>query len=171
VKIAGALCVMSLGLPWIITNGTSSNLIPGYFVPGFCRTVVGYDGWSSMECDPGFVGAPIFLPGSTGSTGAGAETTGRFGIVAALVSMLFTMRTGNRKLLGYGGLGLLWTAALSTGTGGMTSGVLVAWMASGVLLWQGFGSPRNYRMENVEITRSRANTSASVMATDKMSVM
>jgi hypothetical protein len=136
-KIAAGLCVLSFGLPWIITNGTSSSLIPGWFTPGFCTTSVGYDGWSSMSCDPGFVGAPIFLPGSQGSTGAGAETTGRFGLAAALVSILFASRTGNRKMLGYGGLALLWTAALSTGTGGITSGVLVAWVASGILLWQG----------------------------------
>jgi hypothetical protein len=140
-NVAGALCVMSLGLPWVITNGTSSTLIPGWYTPGFCRTVVGYDGWSSMECDPGFVGAPIFLPGSTGSTGAGAETAGRFGIVAALASILFAIRSGTRRVLGYGGIALLWTAGLSTGVGGMTSGVLVAWMAAAILLWQGsFGN-------------------------------
>jgi hypothetical protein len=112
-------------------------MIPGWYNPGLCRTVVGYDGWSSMECDTGFVAAPIFLPGSTGSTGAGAETTGRFGIAAALGSILFASRTRNRKLLGYGGFALLWTAALSTGAGGITSGVLVAWIASAILLWQG----------------------------------
>jgi hypothetical protein len=136
-KVAGGLCVLSLGLPWVITNGTSSSMIPGWFTPGFCRTVVGYDGWSSMECDPGFVGAPIFLPGSQGSTGAGAETAGRFGIVAALASILFATRSGKRKILGYGAIALLWTAALSTGVGGMTSGVLVAWIAAAILLWQG----------------------------------
>ena len=136
-RVAGALCVLSLGLPWVITNGTSSNLIPGWYNPGFCRTVVGYDGWSSMECDAGTIGAPILVPGTQGSTGAGAETTGRFGIAAALVSMLFSKRTGNRKLLGFGGLALLWTAALSTGVGGVTSGVFVAWIASAILLWQG----------------------------------
>jgi hypothetical protein len=136
-KIAAGLCVLSFGLPWIITNGTSSSLIPGWFTPGFCSTSIGYDGWSSMSCDPGFVGAPMFIPGSQGSTGAGAQTTGRFGIAAALVSLFLSRQTGNRKLLGYGGFALLWTAALSTGTGGITSGVLVAWMASGILLWQG----------------------------------
>jgi hypothetical protein len=137
IKVAGALCVMSLGLPWVITNGTSSTLIPGWYVPGFCRTVTGYDGWSSMECDPGFVGAPILNPGTTGSTGSGAETAGRFGIVAALASILFASRSGKRKFLSYGGIALLWTAGLSTGVGAMTSGVLVAWMAAAILLWQG----------------------------------
>jgi hypothetical protein len=140
-KVAGALCVMSLGLPWVITNGTSSNMIPGWYTPGLCRSVVGYDGWSSMECDPGFVGAPIFLPGTTGSTGAGAETSGRFGIVAALASILFAYRSLNRKILGYGAIALLWAAGLSTGVGGMTSGVLVAWMAAVILLWQGSYGP------------------------------
>ncbi len=154
-KVAGGLCVLSLGLPWVITNGTSSTMIPGWYTPGFCRTVVGWDGWSSMECDPGFVGAPIFLPGSQGSTGAGSETAGRFGIVAALVSILFATRSGNRKLLGYGAIALLWSAALSTGTGGMTSGVLVAWIASAILLWQGsFGRKLQTKLGSRTVTKS-----------------
>jgi hypothetical protein len=136
-KLASALCVLSLGLPWIITNGTSSSYLPGWYVPGFCRSVIGYDGWASMECDPGFVGVGMVLPGSQGSTGAGAETPGRFGIFAALASILIASRTGKRKYLGYGGIALLWMAGLSTGAGGITSGVLVAWMASAILLWQG----------------------------------
>jgi hypothetical protein len=157
-KVAAALCVMSLGLPWVITNGTSSTLIPGWYVPGFCRTVVGYDGWSSMECDPGFVGVPILNPGTTGSTGSGAETAGRFGIVAALVSILFASRTGKRTCLGYGGVALLWVAGLSTGVGGLTSGVLVAWIAAAILLWQGsFGRLLRKKLERTSPLESLLN--------------
>jgi hypothetical protein len=137
--IASGLLVLSLGLPWVFTQGTSSTYLPGWYSPGFCRTVVGWDGWSSMECDPGFVGAGMVVPGTQGSTGSGREHTGRFGITAALASVVVAARTGRRRVLAYGAGALLLTTGLSTGVGSVTSGVFLAWIAGALLLRAGVG--------------------------------
>jgi hypothetical protein len=139
-RVAACLIFVSLGLPWYYAQGTDSSYIPTWYVPGFCRSVVGYDGWRTMECDPGFIGGGISLPGTQGTTGSGASHTSRFGLAFALVMIAVAARTAKKKYLLVGAIGMAFVSALSTGFGGgTTSGVLVGWMATALMLWSGFG--------------------------------
>jgi hypothetical protein len=137
-RIAAFLIVVSLGLPWFYAQGTDSSYIPGWFVAGYCTTHYDPDGWASSDCVPGTIGAPILLPGTQGTTGSGASHTSRFGIVFALVMIAIAARTGKKKCLVIGAVGMAFVTGLSSGLGGgTTSGVFVGWMAIALLLWSG----------------------------------
>jgi hypothetical protein len=142
-RIVLGLLVLSLGLPWVILQGTDSTLIPGWYNPGFCRTTYDYDGWASMDCSPGTIGPPIFLPGTSGTTGAGAEHSGRFGLIGAAAAVAYALRTGKRRFLRPAALGLAFVTGLSTGTSALTSGVTVAWAAIAMMLVASKRSQRN----------------------------
>jgi hypothetical protein len=133
-RIALGLLVLSLGLPWVILQGTDGTYIPGWFNPGMCSTSYDIDGWASMDCTPGTIGIPINIPGTAGTTGAGAEHSGRFGLIGALAAVVYALRTGQRRFLRPAAFGLMFVTGLSTGTRALTSGVMVAWVAVGLLL-------------------------------------
>lgn len=135
--VAAGLIVLSLGMPWIFLQGTDSSFIPGWFLPGTCVTVYDLDGWASSDCTPGTVAPGILLPGTRGTTGAGMEHSGRFGLAWGLLMTIIGLQTGRRHLLTWGGLGLGLVTGLSTGGGGVTSGVLLAWAASALLIISG----------------------------------
>ncbi len=135
--IAAGLIIVSLGMPWIFVSGTDSTYVPGWFVPGFCTTVYDLDGWAFSECTQGVVNPGLYLPGTNGSTGAGLEHTGRFGLAWALVMIAMAHRTGHKRYLLWGGVGLGLVTGLSTGTGVVTSGVTLAWVASAILIGTG----------------------------------
>ncbi|WP_353647676.1 hypothetical protein ABLG96_12290 [Nakamurella sp. A5-74] len=60
---AGALALLALGLPW-----TTASFVPGYYSPGFCTTTYDADGYGSMYCSTGFIGAGYNNPASPGFT-------------------------------------------------------------------------------------------------------
>jgi hypothetical protein len=137
-RIAAALIVLSLGLPWYYAQGTDTVYIPGWYAPGLCYTHYDYDGWASTICDPGFISPGFVNPGTAGSTGAGMEHSARFGLVFALVTIAVAARTGRRRVLLAGATALALVAGISAGFGGgTTSGVFVAWMAIALLIWSG----------------------------------
>jgi hypothetical protein len=139
-RIAACLIFVSLGLPWYYAQGTDTAYIPGWFVPGYCVTHYDYDGWASSDCTPGTIGAGLIVPGSQGSTGSGASHTSRFGLALALVTIAYAARTGKKKPLLLGAVGMAFVTGLSTGFGGgTTSGVLLGWMATALMLWSGLG--------------------------------
>ncbi|MEJ7649133.1 MAG: hypothetical protein WKF57_08885 [Nakamurella sp.] len=60
---AGALALLALGLPW-----TTEYSVPGDYSPGFCTTTYDANGYGSVSCDPGFIGAGYHSPAAPGFT-------------------------------------------------------------------------------------------------------
>ena len=60
---AGVLALLALGLPW-----TTEYSVPGYYTPGFCTTTYDANGYGSVSCDPGFIGAGYYSPAAPGFT-------------------------------------------------------------------------------------------------------
>jgi hypothetical protein len=138
----GAALLLALGLPWNINTGTDDYIIPGYYVPGYCTTVYDADGYATTECDPGFVGAPIFGFGTDGSFTSGSQHPARFGLVAALVALVVAWRTRERRWLLAGGLVLLIVAVPTAGLTSLTSGAMVGFAAAAALVLTGLGVRR-----------------------------
>lgn len=59
--VAGVLALLGLGLPW-----TTASYVAGYYAPGFCSTTYDADGYGSVSCGPGFIGAGYSNPASPG---------------------------------------------------------------------------------------------------------
>jgi hypothetical protein len=128
-----------LGLPWLQTIGSSGTYLPGYVVPGFCTTSIGYDGYATSECSPMTVGVGMVIPGTAGSITTGASHPARFGIAWALVATAIGVRRRQQRLLLAGAIGLGVSMAISAGLGFSTSGVCAAWLAVGLLAFAGLG--------------------------------
>lgn len=144
-RLALALLVLALGLPWLQTIGTSGTYLPGYVVPGFCTTSYGYDGFATSECSPATIGVGISMPGSAGSITSGASHPARFGVAWAIVAMMLAVRRREPRLMLAGAAGLGLVTAFSAGLGFSTSGVCAAWLAVGALVFSGLGRFRKQR--------------------------
>jgi MFS superfamily sulfate permease-like transporter len=123
----------SVGMSWAISpNYSSGTTIPGWYVPDSYVNVTDADGWMSTEVIPGFVGAPIFLPGTTTFESA-TDHPARFGVFAAILAILASAWFNNRRLQVIGGLVLIVTTAMTSGLGLQASGSSIGWLA-GLLL-------------------------------------
>jgi hypothetical protein len=140
VHAALALLILSLGFPWVVRGGSGGvpgSLIPGYFVPGLCRTTFDADGWASMECDPSIVGVPIYSPGvasTRGSLISGRRHPGRFGVAIGFGSTILGLRRRNNNLLAAAGVIVAGQAIVSAGMARLTAGVTLALIASLILV-------------------------------------
>lgn len=59
--VAGVLALLGLGLPW-----TTASYVAGWYAPGLCSTTYDADGYGSVSCGPGFIGAGYSNPASPG---------------------------------------------------------------------------------------------------------
>ena len=133
--MAAVLLVLSVGLPWQSTEATDSAYIPGYYVRGACVNVTDFT--LTTECPPGFVGVPLGNHGYASHTGSGAESIGRFGVAWALTLIVISKHRKRPELLLWAGLGIAVVTGLSSGYGARTAGVVVAWMAAAMLIFEG----------------------------------
>jgi hypothetical protein len=143
-RIAAIACalVVSLGLPWGFQGGTASSIIPGYYTPGFCTTVYDNDGYAFTECSPGWVGAPIFMPGVSGAYTPGAKHAARFGIAFGLVACALALRKGRRRILLVAGIVLFAVSVPTAGLVTASSGALIGYVAAGAMVLGGIGRTR-----------------------------
>ncbi len=133
-RIAVVLLVLSLGFPWVIRSGTSSTTIPGWYVPGLCRSVQDYDGWMSMECEPGSSAPPIFMPGSAGSLVPGYGNSARFGLIAAVLLVALGIRRSRPTLFVLASVVVVSQVVFASGARNLTAGIAMALIASALLL-------------------------------------
>jgi hypothetical protein len=134
----------SLGLPWAyVARGAQGGVtIPGYLVPGFCRTVYEPGGWASMECTMGFVAPDLHVPGVGGLQHAvsGHAHAGRFGVVAAAALLVLAARRRSARLQAGAGALLLASNVLTAGLGLHTAGASLAWLVGMALLARGLAA-------------------------------
>jgi hypothetical protein len=135
----GAALVLSFGLPWRLNAGTPGAVIPGYYVPGGCYIVYDIDGFGTTVCDPGVVGAPIFLDGTDGTAISGRTHPARFGLTAALVSLLLAHHVKQRRWLTFGGLALIVISVPSAGLTSITAGTVLGLGAAVAMVVIGLG--------------------------------
>ncbi len=102
------LTAISFGMQWGMTK-SGDEVIPGFYVPD--SYVVNY-GEGVVDTIPGFVGAPIFLPGYNIAL-SGYDMPARVWLVTALILAGLALRTGRRRLLGGAALMLVVAVVLS----------------------------------------------------------
>ena len=90
------------------------------------------------EVTPGFLAAPIFLPGFTDYTPA-TEHPARFGVAAAILFIFASAWYRQRRLQVIGGVILIITTALTSGLGFHAAGSSIGWLAGFALI--AFESP------------------------------
>lgn len=117
--VAGALALLGLGLPW-----TTAYSVAGYYTPGFCSTTYDADGYGSVSCSPGFVGAGYNNPALPGFT-----IDVRVFAALMLLAGLFGIRRRSPVLLG---IGLVIGGAALVRNPGTQAGQLI-WVAALVL--------------------------------------
>jgi hypothetical protein len=126
--VAAALFVISLGFPWTMQAGSLSTYIPGSYIPGFCHTTYGYDGWASTSCDPGTVTIGLYVPGSDGTVVSGRMHPARFGLVGGC--LLIAMGLRNRQTKWFTAAAVFvavlsfLTSGASIGTAGLSTALL-----------------------------------------------
>ncbi len=126
--------VASLGMNWATASYYSpGTTIPGYFVPDSYVNVTGADGYMYTETIPGFVGAPIFLPGLMNYTPA-TDHPARFGVAAAILFIFASAWYRRRSLQVIGGVLLIITTALTSGLGFSAPGSSVGWLVGFALI-------------------------------------
>lgn len=92
--IAAAVCgVLSLGLKW--GSAVSGVYLPGLYVPGLCTSILGADGYYSMECGPDYWSFGMTLPGSDGASGL--QTSARVFVVVVVVAAAVALRRRSRQ--------------------------------------------------------------------------
>jgi hypothetical protein len=133
-RVLLAMLACSLGMSWALTSELSAGaVIPGWFVPDSYVNVTGADGYMYTETIPGFIGAPIFLPGSIGYENA-SDHPARFGVAAAIFSILASAWFADRRLQILGGLILVVTTAMTAGLGFAQAGSSIGWIAGTALI-------------------------------------
>jgi hypothetical protein len=135
----GAALVLSFGLPWHLNAGSAGAVIPGYYVPGGCYIDYDIDGFGTSICDPGFVGAPIFLAGTDGTAISGRSHPARFGLAAAVVSLLLAHHFRQRRWLALGGLAVIVIGVPSAGLTSITTGTVLGLGAAVAMVVTGLG--------------------------------
>lgn len=123
VLTAGLLVVLALGLPW--TTSTRAY-IPGWMTPSFCYPTV--DGL--ISCSPAYISPSIYVGESAQS---GATSVARVFLVAALVLIISSWRTGQTRWLGYAAAGLILSVFLAGLT--LLGGQLAALAAAALLAY------------------------------------
>ena len=107
--VAGALALLSLGLPWGTTPGA-----PGAVVPGGTAVVVNADGSIDLRFDPSW-----YVPGLAAHTVSGADHTMRVTGAAGALLVFAGVRRARRTLVvaGLAVAALALPIGLSGGTG------------------------------------------------------
>jgi hypothetical protein len=130
VLVAAALLLISLGFPWATQAGSDSIYSPGAYIPGSCINVTGWDGYMTTECTPGQVMVGLYFPGTDGTIVSGRMHPGRFALVGGLVLIIAGIRTRNRRYFGAAALVVPIITVLTGGLAPLTSGVMMALLAS-----------------------------------------
>ena len=87
--VAGALALLSLGLPWGSTPG-----VPGAVHPGGTTVVVDADGSIDLRFEPSW-----YVPGLAGHTVSGADHTMRVTAAAGALLVFVGVRRARRRLV------------------------------------------------------------------------
>jgi len=132
--IAGALLVLSLGLPWGHALTWHTVFHPGWYVAGLCRSVQTWDGWYESVCEPGTAGAS-WTGAEAGGTEpvAGARHGGRFGVAAGLATIVLAWRRRRPRLLWLAAVVIAVFTVLTAGLGFASAGSGAAWLAAALL--------------------------------------
>jgi len=132
--IAGALLVLSLGLPWGHALKWRTVFHPGGYVAGLCRSVQTWDGWYESVCEPGTAGASWLGTQASGTEQVpGARHGGRFGVVAGLVTIALAWRRRRPRLLWLAAAVVAVSTVLTAGLGFASAGSAAAWLAAALL--------------------------------------
>jgi hypothetical protein len=139
--LAGVLLILALGLPWSAA-GAGEFYTGTTYAPGFCYTSYGYDGYASTNCDAGTLNPGVYYPGTSAQAAAGRSHPARFGVVGALALAAIARWRRNSRLLLPAGVLLAVVTGLSGGLAITQAGVIVAWLAAGLLAWAGASARR-----------------------------
>lgn len=157
--VAGALAALAMCLPW--TTGLSGYYIAGWYAPGSCVTVYGYDGYASLECTSGYVSPGFYSAGVAAAPGY--VTSMRLFVAVAVLLLYLARRRGDRRLTSAGMLvaaaGFLLNVGAQSGQLVFAAALTIALLATQPWSWPG-RRQASAAMTSPATSRIRSSSSA-----------